>query len=45
MQTVLGDVLRLSPSTVGSPDGDLEWLGLKAHGFSLSLFKLYSETH
>ena len=44
LQTILGDVLRLSPSTVGSPDWFPEWLGLKAHRFSQSLFKPYLET-
>ena len=29
LPTVLGDTLRLSPSTVGSPDWFPEWLGIK----------------
>ena len=42
--TVLGDALRLSPNTVGSPDWFQEWLRIKAHQFSQSLFQAYSET-
>ena len=41
--TVLGDDLRLSPSTVGSSDWFQEWLGTKARPFPQSLFQPYSE--
>ena len=36
--------LGLSPSTVGSPGWFQEWLRIKAHRFSQSLFQPYSET-
>ena len=44
LPTVLGDALRLSPSTVGSPDWFQEWLRIKAHRFSQSLSQPCSET-
>ena len=44
LPTVLGDALRLSPSTVGSPDWFQEWLQIKANRFSQSLSQPYSET-
>ena len=45
LPTVLGDALRLSPSTVGSPDWFPEWLRIKSHRLSQSLFQPYSEFH
>ena len=44
LPTVLGDDLRLSPSTVGFSDWFQEWLGKEARRFSKSLFQPYSET-
>ena len=44
LPTVLGDDLRLSPSTVGSSDWFQEWLRKDARRFSRSLFQPYSET-
>ena len=44
LPTVLGDALRLSPSTVGSSDWFQEWLGTKGGWFSQPLFQPYSET-
>ena len=38
LPTVLGATLRLSTNTVGSPNLFQEWLQIKAHRFSQSLF-------